>query len=124
MHFSGISWVGLSVVDFGESVEFFERSVGMRMIHHDADTEVAHFRLTNGDLFEIFGPKHPEAVGGSQPITLAFEVEDLVATKAEMESSGVEFVTDIERWQDHAWCYFRGPQGLVFEIKQSGRMRS
>jgi len=124
MHISGISWIGLKVVDFGQSVEFFERTIGLTMIRHDADTEAAHFRLANGDLFEIFGPKNPEAVGGRQQITLAFEVEDVVATKAEMESRGVEFVTDVERWKDHAWCYFRGPEGLVFEIKQSGRMRS
>ena len=37
-----------------------------------------------------------------------------------MERKGVEFVTDIDTWEDEAWCYFRGPDGYLYEILQKG----
>lgn len=40
--------------------------------------------------------------------------------RGEMEAKGVEFVTEIDTWEDEAWCYFRGPDNYFYEIKQSG----
>ncbi|MFQ5967345.1 MAG: VOC family protein [Acidimicrobiia bacterium] len=121
MSFQGISWVGHNVPDFKQSVEFFNDLAGLELTHRDNETEVAHFRLGNGDIFEVFGPSHPEEADRGQQLAMAFEVDDLEKSRAEMEARGVNFVTKIETWKDHAWCYFETPDGVVFEIKQSGR---
>ena len=54
---------------------------------------------------------------------MCFRVEDIVAKRAELESKGVEFYSEInvidegplEQWR---WCYFDDPDGLVLEIVQ------
>ncbi|UCG23882.1 MAG: VOC family protein [Chloroflexota bacterium] len=50
-------------------------------------------------------------------MTIAFEVEELRQTRAEMEKRGVEFVGDVEATSDvEAFAYFRGHDGYLFEI--------
>ncbi len=120
MKVTGISWVGLNTDAFDRSVEFFADTVGLRLTHRDDAREVAHFRLAEGDMFEVFGPGHPSE--RRQRLAVAFEVEDLMAARAELTARGVD-CTEIETWKDHAWCYFTGPDGLEYELKQSGRRR-
>ena len=120
MGFRGISWAGLNSGEFAQTVDFFRERVGLELSYRDDESEVAHFRLTSGDMFEVFGPEHPDEVAPEQQLAIAFEVDDLEVARAHMEKRGVSFLTPIERFKDHAWCYFEGPGGVVFEIKQSG----
>ncbi len=54
---------------------------------------------------------------------VCFEVDDIWATKAELESKGVEFYSDVNvvdegplaGWR---WCYFSDPDGLALELVQ------
>ena len=49
-----------------------------------------------------------------------FAVEDIKSTRDELIARGVEAVTEIEGGPDSGgyWCYFRDPEGNVFEISQ------
>jgi catechol 2,3-dioxygenase-like lactoylglutathione lyase family enzyme len=52
---------------------------------------------------------------------VCFKVDDIRATKAELESKGVEFYSDVNvvdegplaGWR---WCYFSDPDGLALEL--------
>ena len=68
--------------------------------------------------FEVFGPNAHSAVR-SCPV-FAFEVESIESARKEMEEKGAEFVTEIQSGEDEAWCHFRGPDGVLYEIKQTG----
>ena len=43
------------------------------------------------------------------------------AARKELESRGVEFVTDVEDNESEAWAYFRGPDGYLCELWQTAR---
>jgi catechol 2,3-dioxygenase-like lactoylglutathione lyase family enzyme len=55
---------------------------------------------------------------------LAFKVDDIVAERARLESHGVRFHSPINTFlekgsdREWRWCYFRGPDDLVFELVQ------
>jgi hypothetical protein len=57
------------------------------------DHQVAHFRLANGDLVDLFGP-----VSTREPyrrnVVVALGVEDVDKARTEMENAGVSFLTE------------------------------
>ena len=116
---SRISWAGVRASDFDAALRFFSEVVGLPLNLRDDVAGAAHFRLESGDLFEVFGPNNPHDELHTNP-TFAFEVDDIVSARAEMEARGVEFVTEVRTWEDEAWCYFQGPDNYLFVIKQSG----
>lgn len=102
--------------DFESAVAFFRDLLGIRVARVDDDEQVAHFRLANGDLVELFGPassKEPYR----RNVVVALGVEDVDEARAEMEKAGVRFLTETNTWEDESWCFFEGPAGHVFEIK-------
>ena len=119
MRVLGISWAGVVAEDFTDAVRFFNERMGLPIAYRSPDHDVVHFRFPNDDLFELFGPDtaHADLERG---ITIAFEVDDIEAARQEMEQAGVEFVTDIDTWEDEAWCYFAGPDDRLYELKQVG----
>ena len=119
MHVKSISWAGVRTSDFAETIRYFSEIVGLPLTLRNDESEVAHFRLESGDLFEVFGPGNRNAELHACPV-FAFEVEDIESARREMEEKGAKFVTEIGTWGDEAWCYFRGPDGFLYEIMQSG----
>ncbi|MEA1903120.1 MAG: VOC family protein [Actinomycetota bacterium] len=116
MDFQGITWAGIPVEDFEEAVVFFRDRLGIPMTRINNEHQVAHFPLGNGDLVEVFGSNNPDEEH-RRNVAIALSVEDIEQTRSEMEKAGVKFLTDINTWEDEAWCYFEGPDGLLFEIK-------
>ncbi|MGC2198157.1 MAG: hypothetical protein WA628_26030 [Terriglobales bacterium] len=49
-------------------------------------------------------------------------MEDVCAARKELESRGVEFVTDVDGNEAEAWAYFRGPDGYLYELWQTRRL--
>jgi catechol 2,3-dioxygenase-like lactoylglutathione lyase family enzyme len=52
---------------------------------------------------------------------VCFKVDDIRATKAELEGKGVEFYSDVNVVDDGPlagwrWCYFSDPDGLALEL--------
>lgn len=115
----GISWAGVRASDFDGTVRFFSDAVGLPLRMRDDEEEIAIFHFASGDMFEIFGPDNSDGELFACPV-LAFEVDDIISAREEMESKGIEFVTKLSTFRDQAWCSFRGPDGVLYEIKQTG----
>ena len=49
---------------------------------------------------------------------LGFEVADVPEAREELKAMGVEFVTEVREQSGAKWCYFRGPDGHLYEIWQ------
>ena len=120
VEFKGISWAGVPVDDFVAAVAFFRDRLGLRLVVLAEEEQAAFFRLKNGDSVELFGPENPFEEH-RRHVAFAFEVDDVDLARTELESSGVEFVTEIRRFKSDAWCYLVGPDGLLFEIHSSDR---
>jgi predicted enzyme related to lactoylglutathione lyase len=114
--YRGITWAGIPVEDFDGAVAFFRDRLGIRVSRIDNDRQVAHFRLANSDLVELFGPVSTEEPY-RRNVVVALGVEDVDKARTEMEKAGVSFLTETNTWEDESWCFFEGPEGLVFEIK-------
>jgi catechol 2,3-dioxygenase-like lactoylglutathione lyase family enzyme len=120
MEVRGLHWAGVRTTDFDATVAFFRDVLGLSLEDHNEAATVAGFRLPSGQLFEVFGsasryyPLHERLVFG-------FHVDDVVAARAELEAAGIEFVTDVaSSHTGETWTYFRGPEGVLYELTQPG----
>jgi len=108
------------VKDLNRMAAFYERTLGLKPIQEtrldnwvEFDTGNARFSLHAipshiADQIEISSPPRPRE---SSPIKLSFEVEDVAAERARLESAGV---TVLQR----PWGAYDGvdPEGNVFGI--------
>jgi predicted enzyme related to lactoylglutathione lyase len=119
MKFLGISWAGIPVQDFEAAIEFFRDRLGIPMSRVNHEIQAAHFPLANGDLIEVFGPNNADETH-RRNVVIALSVENLDQARTELEKAGVENLTETGTWEDEAWFYFEGPDGLLFEVKSKG----
>ena len=82
---------------------------------------MVQFELPSGQLFEVFGSESRYYQFHNCHV-VGFQVEDVRAAKQEMESKGIEFLTDVFGDHEEAWAYFRGPDGYLYEIWQTQRL--
>lgn len=115
MEIIGIGWAGVRANDFEALVAFFADKVGLPLARRMDKTGLAHFKFPSGELFEVYAPHHPDAELHSWPV-IGFQVTDLPASRAQMEAKGVEFVTEIESWKGDSWCYFKSPEGHLYQL--------
>jgi len=118
MRVLGYTWAGVRTADLQSRGRFFADVLGLSFLHQGKG--LLQFELPSGQLFEIFGPENQYYCYHACPV-LAFQVEDVRAAKNELESRGVEFVTDVESHGSEAWIYFRGPDGYLYELWQTDR---
>jgi len=114
-------WAGVRTADFAATVRFFRDVLDLPLSQHDTTATVAGFRLPSGQQFEVFGPASRYYPLHECPV-LGFEVDDVVAARAELEAAGVEFASEVMDSTDgEAWTYFRGPDGVLYELTQPPR---
>jgi len=118
MRVLGYTWAGVRTADLKTTAHFFAEVMGMSLIREDK--ALMQFELPSGQIFEVFGSENRYYQFHACPV-LAFQVEEVRAAKRELESVGVEFVTDIESYGAEAWTYFRGPDGYLYELWQTDR---
>lgn len=118
MRVLGYTWAGVRTADLKSAAAFFADVLGFSVIHRGE--AMMQFELPSGQLFEIFASKSRYYRLHACPV-LAFQVEDVRAVRQELESRGVEFVTDIDGDESEAWTYFRGPDGYLYELWQTPR---
>ncbi len=113
---TGFSGAGVVMQDFAGAVRFFSQVMEMPLARRDDGQEFAHFWLSGGHLFEVFGPNNHQ--GQLTPYaTIAFEAEDVGQTRREFEARGVEFVGEAAVTSTaEAITYFRGPDGYLYAI--------
>jgi catechol 2,3-dioxygenase-like lactoylglutathione lyase family enzyme len=88
----GYTWVGVRTGDLNSASRFFSDILGLRRVHDGK--ELVKFELPSGQLFEVFGPESRYYQFHNCPV-VGFQVEDVRAAKQEMESKGVDFMTDV-----------------------------
>jgi catechol 2,3-dioxygenase-like lactoylglutathione lyase family enzyme len=118
MRVLGYTWAGVRSTDLKSTVSFFCDTLGLSLI--EQHESFAQFEMPSGQLFEVFGSKSRYYQLHACPV-LGFQVEDVRAARKELESAGVEFVTDVCGDESEAWTYFRGPDSYVYELWQTPR---
>ena len=118
MRVLGYTWAGVRAGDLQSAERFFADIMGFSLIHESKG--LVQFEMPSGQLFEVFGSESRYYQLHTCPV-LAFQVEDVRAARKELESRGVEFVTDVEGNESEAWTYFRGPDGYLYELWQTTR---
>jgi catechol 2,3-dioxygenase-like lactoylglutathione lyase family enzyme len=117
MDASGIVWGGIRTERFDEAVAFFTDVMGLPV--DEQQSGFASFKLANGDKFEVFGPEESDHDYFTTGPVIGFGVDDVDATRSQLEEAGVEFVAPTQAEGDYTWAHFRGPDGVIFEIASS-----
>jgi len=118
MRVLGYTWAGVRSPDLKSAAHFFTEVLGLSVSYQNKG--VVQFELPSGQLFEVFGSESRFYPLHVCPV-LAFQVEDVRAARTELTSRGVTFVTEVEGNELEAWTYFRGPDGLLYELWQTNR---
>lgn len=118
MRVLGYTWAGVRTSDLKSAKTFFRDVLGLSLIHEGQG--VIQFEMPSGQLLEIFDSTNRHFRLHACPV-LAFQVDDVRATRKELESQGVEFVTDTDGNESEAWTYLRGSDGYLYEIWQTTR---
>ena len=118
MRVLGYTWAGVRSPDLKSAAHFFTEVLELSVSYQN--NGVVQFELPSGQLFEVFGSESRFYPLHACPV-LAFQVEDVKAARTELISQGVAFVTDVEGNELEAWTYFRGPDGLLYELWQTNR---
>ena len=72
-------------------------------------------------MFEDFGSESRYYQLHNCPV-VGLQVEDVCAAQHEMESKGIQLMTDVLGDDKEVWAYFRGPGGYLYEIWQTQRL--
>jgi len=118
MRVLGYTWAGVRSGDLKSAARFFGDVLGLSIVHEDKG--MVQFETPSGQLLEVFGSGSRYYHLHACPV-LAFQVEDVRAGRKELQSRGVEFVTEVEGDETEAWTYFRGPDGILYELWQTAR---
>ncbi len=110
-------WIGI-VTDDLEALRSFYRDV-LQLRELDADEEWIQFDMGSGRKLELCKrsdlPQYNE-----RRCQVGFAVVDIRPAVDELVARGVEQLTGIEGGPEAGqyWCYFRDPEGNVFEVAQ------
>ena len=110
-------WLGVVADDLEAQRRFYRDVLGFREV--EAGEDWVQFDLGSGRLFEVLA--RTDAPQYDSPrFQPGFSVDDIHGAVAELEARGVTRITDIEGGPESGqyWCYFRDPEGNVFELAQ------
>jgi catechol-2,3-dioxygenase len=115
-------WIGVVAEDLAEQRRFYREVLGFSEL--DVGRDWVHFDLGSGNLLELVqrsdDPQYERA-----RYQVGYSVEDILGARSELIARGVHPLTEIEGSKEGGgcWCYFRDPEGNVFEIKERARER-
>ena len=111
------NWLGLVVEDLESQRAFYGNVLGFA--ESDAGEDWVQFDMGGPDLFELLRRSEQPQYDRLrfQP---GFAVGDIHAARARLIGHGAEAITEIEGGPGSGgyWCYFRDPEGNVFELSQ------
>lgn len=125
MQLTRIHHVAIICSNYAVSKRFYTEILGLRVVaeNHRADrgSYKLDLALPDGSQLEVFSfqnppkrPSYPEACGLRH---LAFEVEDVPAWKARLESVGVAVeAVRVDEFTQRRFTFFADPDGLPLEL--------
>jgi catechol 2,3-dioxygenase-like lactoylglutathione lyase family enzyme len=116
MRVLGYTWAGVRTTDLKSTARVFGETLGFSLVEQREG--LAQFEMPSGQLFEVFGSERRYYQLHAYPV-LGFQVEHVRAARRELESAGVEFVTEVFGDKSEAWTYFRGPGTYIYELWQT-----
>jgi predicted nucleotidyltransferase/catechol 2,3-dioxygenase-like lactoylglutathione lyase family enzyme len=111
---SGVGFVGIRTSRFDEMVALFRDAIGLEVVHEAQGA--TWFRLGADGQLHVYADTDPDHAFFTTGPVVGIRVDDLDATRAMLEASGIEFLTEVERTATAAWCHLRAPDGTVLEI--------
>jgi predicted enzyme related to lactoylglutathione lyase len=111
------NWLGVVVEDLEGQRAFYGDVLGL--VESDAGDDWVQFDMGGPNLFELVRrsdqPQYDDP--RFQP---GFAVGDIYSARARLIEHGAEAITEIEGSAGSGgyWCYFRDPEGNVFELSQ------
>jgi hypothetical protein len=111
---SGVGFVGLRTNRFDEMVALFRDDIGLEVIREAPGA--TWFRLGSDAELHVYADTDPDHAFFTTGPVVGLRVDDVDATRARLETRGLELITELDRSQDAAWCHFRAPDGTVIEI--------
>jgi catechol 2,3-dioxygenase-like lactoylglutathione lyase family enzyme len=110
------TWIGVVADDLEAQRRFYRDVLGLRELESGDDW--LQFDL-DGKVFEVIARSDLPQYDGRR-YQVGFTVDDIRAARAELVERGVEAISEIDGDPDAgaAWCYFRDPEGNVFELTQ------
>jgi catechol-2,3-dioxygenase len=110
-------WVGVVVQDLAKHRRFYREVLGFAEASVGPDW--VHFELGEGNLFELTQQSDKPQYELLR-YQVGYAVADILSARHELIARGVEPISEVEGSQEQGgrWCYFRDPEGNVFEIKE------
>ena len=112
------TWIGVVAEDLEEQRRFYRETLGFRETENSGSW--VQFEIPGGGLFEVI-QEDPSPQYDTKRYQVGFTVADIHAAREELVRRGVTTLSEIEGGESdtqNLWCYFRDPEGNVFEITQ------
>ena len=110
------SWIGVVADDMTAQAAFYRNVLGLRQV--DAGDDWVQFDV-DGRTFEVL-ERSSLPQYDSRRVQVGFQVADIERARQDLLDAGVEAISAIEGGprSGSRWCYFRDPEGNVFEITE------
>jgi predicted enzyme related to lactoylglutathione lyase len=111
-------WIGVVVDDLEAQRRFYRDVLGLTETSSGDDW--VQFDLGAGRLVELLARSEDQPQYDERRVQVGFAVTDIRTASAELEARGVERISEVEGGPESGqyWCYFRDPEGNVFELAQ------
>ena len=128
MQVKGIHHIAIICSDYGRSKHFYSEILGFPIIAETyraaRDSYKLDLQVGNDEQIELFSFPHPPARVNSPEACglrhLAFQVEDLDTTVADLQSKGVEVEpVRLDELTGKRFTFFKDPDDLPLEIYES-----
>jgi catechol 2,3-dioxygenase-like lactoylglutathione lyase family enzyme len=109
-------WLGVVADDLEGQRRFYRDVLGLKEL--EAGEDWVQFDL-DGRTFELLA-RSEEPQYAERRVQVGFAVDDIRAASQELEARGVMRISEVEGGpaSGQYWCYFRDPEGNVFELAQ------
>jgi predicted enzyme related to lactoylglutathione lyase len=110
-------WIGVVTDDLEAQRRFYRDVMGLREL--EAGDDWVQFDMDGHRLLELLA-RSDQPQYDARRVQVGFAVDDIRAAAQELEARGVERISEVEGGPDSGqyWCYFRDPEGNVFELAQ------
>jgi catechol-2,3-dioxygenase len=109
------TWIGVVVEDLEAQRRFYGGVLGFRPL--ESGTDWVQFDLGEERILELVRRSERPQYDRLR-YQVGFAVPDIDAARQELIARGVEPISELEG-SGRRWCYFRDPEGNVFELKKS-----